>query len=92
MGDIMPVQPDPTTVNLIAEQLTSSAFRKSFSVDPIGTLSRAGIDVSKVPREQLDILADLSPTELTILGNIAERVRATAPDLAAADRNGYLIF
>jgi hypothetical protein len=52
--------------------LGDAAMRKSFSADPLGTLERAGIDYGTVPKEFLDVLADMSYEELTVVSRVVE--------------------
>jgi len=52
--------------------LAETAMRKSFAADPMGTLERAGIDPDSVPEEVLDVLADMSYEELTVVSRLSD--------------------
>jgi hypothetical protein len=52
--------------------LAKTAVRKSFAADPIGTLQGAGIDPSSVPEEFLNVLADMSYEELTVVSRVTD--------------------
>lgn len=69
--------------------LERPATRKSFGIDPLGTLERAGVTIEDLPPEYVNVLAELSPEELDILGRVSSRV---PPEIAEADTNGYVVF
>jgi hypothetical protein len=56
--------------------LANTAVRKSFAADPIGTLRGAGIDPSSVPEQFLDVLADMSYEELTVVSRVSDSMIA----------------
>ena len=72
---------DPAELAKVGDAMTRPAIRRMFATDPFGALERAGVDLSKVPPETVDVLASLAPWELEVLGRAAEL--AKAKDLAA---------
>lgn len=83
-------QPGQDAIVSLQRVLERPATRKSFGVDPLGTLERAGIAVKDLPSEYVNVLAELSPDELDVLGRISSRIPT---DIAAAeDTNGYVVF
>lgn len=83
-----PRKPDPKVMSKISEVIASPASRKSFAADPLRALERAGIPASKVPKDYVDVLAELSPDELDVLGRVTSKV----PDAVKSDTNGYVVF
>lgn len=58
--------------------------------DALDKLRAAGFDPDKLPEEQRQVLADLSPEEAEVLLRIRERMHAAGPDVqgyvAAVDK------
>jgi hypothetical protein len=52
--------------------LAKTPVRKSFAADPMGTLQRAGIDPDSLPEEFLNVLADMSYEELTVVSRVTD--------------------
>lgn len=75
MADVPPdaveVQCEPW--NQLAEQLADSRFRRSFLGNPQEALGGAQLNAEELPPELLDALAELTPTELRLLGDLVNR-------------------
>lgn len=54
-------------IERLVEVLSQPLSRKSFAVDPHGTLERAEIRPSEIPQPLLDALVDLSYEELQVI-------------------------
>jgi hypothetical protein len=84
----MPV--DPQALTELGARLRSPTFQKAFDRDPEQALQRAGIDPDALGGpEVVDVLADLSPQELRLLGNLRRRLE-TETQLKGHD--GAIIF
>jgi hypothetical protein len=59
----------------LVRSLNRPSFRKSFVIDPLGTVGRAGLNVEHLPSAQLDILAGLSAQEVEMFAAVAARLR-----------------
>lgn len=59
--------------NELASNLGKSAFRRSFLANPQEALSGAQLSDEALPSELLDALAELTPTELRLLGELVNR-------------------
>lgn len=82
---------DPGELAKFGDALARPAIRKVFEQNPIAALELAGVDVAKVPPEVVDLLADLSPWELDVLGRVAGRAK-TIPNIdALKDHVGVII-
>jgi hypothetical protein len=77
---------DPEEFKKFSAALRSSTIRKSFAVDPLNALEKAGVDISKIPIEAVDAIADLSPNELATLANLDAKLKL------AGDTAGYVVF
>lgn len=72
-------EPDvPDAVPALLQLLGSAAFRRSFLSDPQGAL--AANDVSGVPWELVESLADLTYEELRAVGTVGDDLRAVFPN------------
>ncbi len=59
--------------NELAERLADPKFRRSFLGNPQEALGGAGLNAEELPEELLDALAELTPTELRLLGDLVNR-------------------
>ncbi len=59
-------------LNTLFENLRSSSFRRSFLADPSEALVQAGAE--GLPAELIDALAELSPAELRLIADLANRI------------------
>lgn len=83
--------PDPTQLARLGDAIARPAIRKSFAVDPIGALERAGVDLEAVPTETVDLLASLEPWELEVLGRVSEQARLRGVAAKVRDHVGVII-
>jgi hypothetical protein len=82
---------DSAETSRFGDALARPSVRKAFQNDPLGALERAGVDVSRVQPELVDLFADLSPEELEVVARVSARAKSI-PDLAAAgDHVGVII-
>ncbi len=79
-----------SALKALAQNLGRASFRKAFDQDPLRTLERAGIDLSALPKEQIDLLAELSLSELEVLGRLQSKL-GDAQNMAR-DTNGGIFF
>lgn len=80
---------DPQGLTDLSTRLGSAAFRREFANTPLSALERAGIDLATVPQTAVDALAELSPEELQVVGNLQTRL-ANDPELVGF--TGGVIF
>ena len=59
--------------NQLAEKLADSKFRRSFLGNPQEALGGAQLSGEELPSELLDALAELTPTELRLVGDLVNR-------------------
>jgi hypothetical protein len=86
----MPV--DPAEFRRFSEAVTRPAVLREFAVQPLTALERAGVDLNAVPKEAVDVLAELSPEELDVLARVSRKVHGI-PSLAAdGGATGYVVF
>ncbi len=63
--------------NPLAEKLADSGFRRAFLGNPQEALSGAQLSADQLPSDLLDALAELTPTELRLVGDLVNRFRIT---------------
>jgi hypothetical protein len=82
---------DPNQLESLGRAIGRPTFRKAFELDPFGALERVGIKPEGIPPETLDLLADLEPWELEVLGRVSQRA-SRIPELEkVADHVGVII-
>lgn len=59
----------------LGTQLGSAGFRREFSADPQAALAAVGIDAGLLSEEFIEGLAELSTTELRLVGDITDLLR-----------------
>ena len=77
MSDLPPEGPevDREAWNVLAEKLGNSAFRRSFLATPQDALGQAEVGLEGLPAELIDALAELTPTELRLIGELVNRFK-----------------
>jgi hypothetical protein len=64
---------DCSKLNELFENLRSSGFRRSFLADPSEAVAQ--VEAGGLPTEFVDALAELSPQELRLVADLANRFR-----------------
>jgi hypothetical protein len=83
--------PDPRELQRLGDALARPAVRKAFVLNPIAALEQAGVDVKSVPDEVVDLLAELSPEELDVIGRVSARAKGIREIADLADHVGVII-
>ena len=75
MSDLPPqvTEMDCEQWNALAARLGNSAFRRSFLTSPTEALNQAQLSPEGLPDELIDALAELTPTELRLIGELVNR-------------------
>lgn len=82
---------DPRELANIGDAIARPAIRKTFALNPIAALEQAGVEVDRVPPEVIDMLAELSPWELEVMGRVAERAKFVPELNKLRDHVGVII-
>jgi hypothetical protein len=82
---------DPGQLQRLGDAIARPSIRKAFERNPIAALEMAGVDVRRVPEEVVDLLADLSPWELEVIGRVAARSKGLAELEKLRDHVGVII-
>lgn len=64
--------------NVLAANLGNSAFRRSFLATPQDALGETELSPQGLPDELIDALAELTPTELRLIGELVNRFQIRA--------------
>jgi hypothetical protein len=82
---------DPAELEKLGTAIARPSIRKAFEQNPLEALERAGVQVDRVPPETIDVLAELSPWELEVLGRVAQRARQIPGIEQLRDHVGVII-
>jgi hypothetical protein len=82
---------DPAELEKLGNAIARPSIRKAFEQNPLEALERAGVQVDKLPPESVDLLADLSPWELEVVGRVAQRAKRIPQIEELADHVGVII-
>lgn len=83
---------DTGALDALGQQLGDPKFRREFHQDPQRALRSAGINSGDLPENFLAALAELSTTELRLVGDLAAHLQGTAGPQAQEGRPGALGF
>jgi len=80
MSDLPPQGPEIECEpwNVLAANLGNSAFRRSFLATPQDALGEAEVSQQGLPDELIDALAELTPTELRLVGELVNRFQISS--------------
>ncbi len=67
----------------LGKQLGDAKFRRAFNQDPKNALADAGIDFDDLPEDFVWALAELTTTELRLVGDLAARLQQAEPQPGA---------
>ena len=87
----MPEKISPRELQKVGDAIARPAIRKVFEQNPIAALEMAGVNVEAVPQEFVDLLAELSPWELEVIGRVSARAKALEKLEELADHVGVII-
>lgn len=82
---------DPLELEKVSDAIARPAIRKAFALNPVAALEQAGVKIDAVPAEVIDLLADLSPWELEVLGRVAAQAKRLPAVAELRDHNGVII-
>lgn len=67
----------------LGKKLGDAKFRREFHLNPKEALDEAGIDFDQLPEDFVWALAELSTTELRLVGDLAARLQGQDPQPGA---------
>lgn len=88
----MASETDTSALDELGRQLGDARFRRAFSENPERALEEAGIEETGLPPDFVAALAELSTTELRLVGHLAALLQGTSGAGTMGDRPKALQF